>query len=1227
MITKKTFIITVLVIFLAIQATATLAFVDLSIGPTGLSFYDNNQELLHFGAAVILLLGFTWLGIRHVIDKESLRNSATTISVSLSFAIAFWLFPIAFYIRNKVFIDFLLAATFFIAFCWLGLRTFYGEHHETNAVKAIAVVVGLLLAVAFSTLQFTAFFSDNFIKTLLVVGGALLGALFLASLFGIKSWWGRLLLLLGLLLALFLAVGAWNYFTFDNSDLGLGFDGIDVPDFGGGSFPDFDLPQSSRWDREGAIPTRFNPDVGFMDNIGGFFRGLGSGIPSPGNWWNQLKDGVSDVWKKVPGVGGDSESSGTTEEEKKKEAEEAAAKEWKGGCRLDGNFNKDKTTFVTSGNIGDYVKKAKAKGAKTVYVYGFASMEYAGTGDGVKYNKQLSSRRAKTVAGLIKKAGLKAELSAQGQTDDFQKGEAEKFYPPNRRYVITTEKISSFTPAPPLGKIVGCDTDAEKDKKKKEEEGKKKKDANEASDIPSDVIETVLKVVNADKKLKLTESMVRTCFKESGRSITYNSKTEKYTVKGFGVSLDGEELDGSVLGAKFLFQKEVIYDLCKRYIPDVNRPVPECPKGEKIVCVKGTDSGEDGKLDDKNRCYSDAQIAERSDIIRHVGKCEDELICKKTETKVCNLGNIHACATKEQIKDAQCEGKCPCPKGEEVIHGEEVEKKKTELKKLKPEEQVKKFTKLEDHDFVGTTDTLISGDATVEKCAQKCVDTTNCKGFWFNDNTKNCGGLITDSSTVNIKLETTNDIFSIYTLEGVSTKVVKAEEEKKEEATTGGASIAGYELKKEKTMAVNDLSDTRYDTLSACAEACNQNDDCGGLASRSNPFSCNIANKKQFEISDSSKSWDIHIRKNIPADSAPTNTKAPALEGYDVKENFGGIPLGYTWKGESLTTCKANCDQNKKCKLIVFKPIGGECFLYNFDISLGVRKQMGKKQPGVHTYYKEGTTLEVDSTTLHKFDSLADITIDGRTRTVAGEGSPSACSQKCLEDDTCWGFEIRDDKCVMPLGGKKKTKESTGSTLWVKKSQKIVQELDGYTMSIDTDIRGEVIEKGNTNLAVCKNTCDESKKCTSIVWVESQGRCYAKEGNERIGKAGVNLYTKKQEESNSFVKSFSDYFSKLDSGDKFTTILGGIIIVIFLLFLARKGVKGAVKKWGGKRDKNLAGGLERLFEQVEKMTGKQKYGMSGRTGEQFVEDMKIYENWASGKVAQEGFHGKPGDEK
>ena len=573
MVTKKTFLSIVLVIFLAIQATATLAFVDLTVGPTGLPFYDNNQEMIHFMAAFLLLLGFSWLGIRHVIDKENLRNAATSISVSTSLAIALWLFPTALYIRNKVFIDFLVAATFFIAVCWLGMRTFYGEHHETNAVKVIVVVLGLLLAIAFSTLQVTTFFSDSLIKTLLFLGGALIGTLLLTKLFGIDSAIGKLLFFLGSLLLLFLAFAGWNFFTFDGSNLGL-----DPAGFGSGGTFDFgSAGRGETWDRRGAIPTRFRSELGFGRNMNNYIGGMRSATPNFGNWWDKVsewgkgaKDWIKKKWDEgIPNIFGkgnktksDDKKSG--DEEKKDEEGSGVSDKgpWPGECRMDGNFNKDKTTFATAGDIKKYVAKIKELGKEIVYIDAFASVEYAGSGDGVRYNKALSERRVKTVAQLVKDAAkeidfdLDIKIKARGQTDQFQKGTDESDYSPNRRYIIRTGTTSTFTPAPPLGRIVQCggeDEDTADTSGKEEEEDKEKEEGDASRDSvikdkigdaiigmfdkddveiteegkqkaikgPQVKIDKALEIINKGKSKKLTEEALRKCLAVKGASIEY----------------------------------------------------------------------------------------------------------------------------------------------------------------------------------------------------------------------------------------------------------------------------------------------------------------------------------------------------------------------------------------------------------------------------------------------------------------------------------------------------------------------------------------------------------------------------------------------------------------------------------------------------------------------------------------------------------------------------------
>ena len=124
-----------------------------------------------------------------------------------------------------------------------------------------------------------------------------------------------------------------------------------------------------------------------------------------------------------------------------------------GGCRYDGIFEYKQTNIlIGEEKIKQIAETLKSKGIKSVYVYGFASIE----GD-TKYNSGLSLKRANTIKDLLEKNDLSVEVKGLGETITFDEGEVcnadettksctsrlKGSESANRRFVISTKQILS----------------------------------------------------------------------------------------------------------------------------------------------------------------------------------------------------------------------------------------------------------------------------------------------------------------------------------------------------------------------------------------------------------------------------------------------------------------------------------------------------------------------------------------------------------------------------------------------------------------------------------------------------------------------------------------------------------------------------------------------------------------------------------------------------------------
>ena len=132
-----------------------------------------------------------------------------------------------------------------------------------------------------------------------------------------------------------------------------------------------------------------------------------------------------------------------------------------GGCRYDGVFEFEKTNIlIGEENIKKIADALKSNGIFDVYVYGFASKE--GT---AKFNTNLANNRANRIKSLLQNEDLTVVSEGLGETTRFDETEkdqtnkklAGKRISQNRRFVISTEQIDKFIPAPDAGSTANCE--------------------------------------------------------------------------------------------------------------------------------------------------------------------------------------------------------------------------------------------------------------------------------------------------------------------------------------------------------------------------------------------------------------------------------------------------------------------------------------------------------------------------------------------------------------------------------------------------------------------------------------------------------------------------------------------------------------------------------------------------------------------------------------------------
>ncbi len=319
------------------------------------------------------------------------------------------------YQQHSKIIDFGLFFVMFFALAYLGLSKVWGEGFGkpgTGKGPIVALSLALALALSFAIVTQTRFSITTIFPVakaifFLIIFFVLWGLMVMSKMFG-EGGWGKFIAAVLALIATYLIFSIGTHMICQMSD------NMDDP--------------ACKSDFFNAFFTILGRIFGIDE--WGFGGGTGGGTGGTG--------GEGGAGGGAPGGGGTG-GGGTT-----------STGPVEGGCRLDITFVVDSPTqLVSPAPVADYIARVKGMKKSSIHVYGFASKEGQ-----ERYNAGLAWARARTIEDMIKSAdsSMGASLSSKGPTERFDTAD----YPENRRVVLSTESISSFTPAPAAGSMSNC---------------------------------------------------------------------------------------------------------------------------------------------------------------------------------------------------------------------------------------------------------------------------------------------------------------------------------------------------------------------------------------------------------------------------------------------------------------------------------------------------------------------------------------------------------------------------------------------------------------------------------------------------------------------------------------------------------------------------------------------------------------------------------------------------
>jgi len=312
------------------------------------------------------------------------------------------------YLQHGKIIDFALFFVMFFALSYLGLTKVWGEGYGkpgTGKGAIVALSIALSLALAFALVTQTRFSITTIFPMakavfFLIMTFLLAGLIIHSKVFG-EGTAGKVIAFIISALAIYLVVSIGTHMVCQMSD------NMDDP--------------ACKSDFFNAIYT-----------VLGRWFGFGEGA-APGGAGGPGGPGAGGAPTGPTGPGAPTAPTGSIQ----------------GGCRLDILFPHDSSVPSTgAGQLQAYATSAKALGAQTIYVYGFASNEGSAS-----HNAALSKDRANGIVEEIKKIDPKINVKP------YSKGETGRFGPDeeNRRVVVSTQyAISSFMPTPGVGSLWNC---------------------------------------------------------------------------------------------------------------------------------------------------------------------------------------------------------------------------------------------------------------------------------------------------------------------------------------------------------------------------------------------------------------------------------------------------------------------------------------------------------------------------------------------------------------------------------------------------------------------------------------------------------------------------------------------------------------------------------------------------------------------------------------------------